>query len=166
MKLFVKIFGRLMMTLTEKRENILGLYNSTIVNNPSGSGFVSGKVLLRYPGHITIGKNSYVNGGQLSASPNAYIKIGDNCLISYQVHLRTDMHIYKERDILIREQGHQEADIIIENDVWIGYGTQIFGGVTLGEGCVVGAGTIVTKDVMPYQVVVGESKMRVIGERI
>ncbi|MCI8995611.1 MAG: acyltransferase [Lachnospiraceae bacterium] len=166
MKLFVKIFGRLMMTLTEKRENILGLYNSTIVNNPSGSGFVSGKVLLRYPGHITIGKNSYVNGGQLSASPNAYIKIGDNCLISYQVHLRTDMHIYKERDILIREQGHQEADIIIENDVWIGYGAQIFGGVTLGEGCVVGAGTIVTKDVMPYQVVVGESKMRVIGERI
>ncbi len=166
MKLFVKIFGRLMMTLTEKRENILGLYNSTIVNNPSGSGFVSGKVLLRYPGHITIGKNSYVNGGQLSASPNAYIKIGDNCLISYQVHLRTDMHIYKERDILIREQGHQEADIIIENDVWIGYGAQIFGGITLGEGCVVGAGTIVTKDVMPYQVVVGESKMRVIGERI
>lgn len=133
MKLFVKIFGRLMMTLTEKRENILGLYNSTIVNNPSGSGFVSGKVLLRYPGHITIGKNSYVNGGQLSASPNAYIKIGDNCLISYQVHLRTDMHIYKERDILIREQGHQEADIIIENDVWIGYGAQIFGGGLLWE---------------------------------
>ena len=39
------------------------------------------------------------------------------------------------------------------------------GGVTLGDGCVVGAGTIVTKNVKPYQVVVSQGEMRVIGER-
>lgn len=139
-------------------------YNSSVVNNPTGTAVISGKVLLKCPEHITIGRNSYVNGGQLFASPKAYIKIGENCLISYNVHLRTDMHLYKERLIPIREQGHKEADIIIGNDVWIGYGAQIFGGVTLGDGCVVGAGTIVTKNVNPYQVVVGGS-MRVIGER-
>ena len=161
-----KHLGRLFAAAQFKIDQWKSVYNSAIINNPTGRAVVSGKVILQYPKHITIGDNSYINGGWLCASPNAYIKIGDNCLISYQVHLRTDMHIYKERDILIREQGHQEADIIIENDVWIGYGAQIFGGVTLGEGCVVGAGTIVTKDVMPYQVVVGESKMRVIGERI
>ena len=75
------------------------------------------------------------------------------------------MHLYRERDVLIREQGSKEADIIIGNDVWIGYGAQIFGGVTLGDGCVVGAGAIITKDVMPYQVIVGSTTMRNIGER-
>ena len=75
------------------------------------------------------------------------------------------MHLYKDRHVLIKEQGYKEGDIIIGNDVWVGYGAQIFGGVTLGDGCVVGAGTIVTKDVMPYQTVVSRGGMRVIGER-
>lgn len=156
--------GRLAIKAGSIMEHMKKAYNSTAVNNPTGTAVISGKVLLNCPEHITIGRNSYVNGGQLIASPNAHIKIGDNCLISYNVHLRTDMHLYKERLASIRDQGHKEADIIIGNDVWIGYGAQIFGGVTLGDGCVIGAGTIVTKDVKPYQVVVGGG-MRVIGER-
>jgi acetyltransferase-like isoleucine patch superfamily enzyme len=159
-----KWIGKLILTIQYKLEKMAGIYNSSIVNNPTGSGFISGKVKLQYPEHIIIGSDSYVNGGQLIASPNAYIKIGKNCLISYNVHLRTDMHYYKEGKIPIREQGSKEADIIVGDDVWIGFGAQILGGVTLGEGCVIGAGTVVTKDVMPYEVVVGGA-MRVIGER-
>lgn len=159
-----RLIGKLILTIQYKLEKMAGVYNSSAVNNLAGNAFISGKVKLRYPEHIMIGSNSYVNGGQLIASPNAYIKIGKNCLISYNVHLRTDMHFYKDRKVLIREQGNKEADIIIGDDVWIGYGAQILGGVTLGEGCVIGAGAVVTKDVMPYEVVVGGA-MRVIGER-
>lgn len=159
-----RILGRLIVALHFKIEELVSIYNSMAVNNPTGQAFISGKVLIQYGKHITIGRNTYINGGQLCASPNAYIKIGNNCLLSYNVHLRTDMHLYKDADCLIREQGHKEANIIIMDDVWVGYGAQIFGGVTLGTGCVVGAGTIVTRDVMPYQVVAGGS-MRVIGER-
>lgn len=159
-----KVIGRLIVTIHSKAEEFVSIYNLMTINNPTGKAFVSGKVLIQYGKHITIGSNTYINGGQLCASPNAYIKIGDNCLISYNVHLRTDMHLYKDADCLIKEQGHKEGNITIMDDVWIGYGAQIFGGVTLGTGCVIGAGTIVTKDVMPYQVVVGGS-MRVIGER-
>lgn len=165
MKRFKMWLARLILAIQFRTENILGFYNSRIVNNPTGLGFISGKVSLQYPEHITIGKNSYVNGGKLCASPGAFIKIGENCLISYNVHMRTDMHRYKDKNILIKEQGYKEGDIIIGNDVWIGYGAQIFGGVTLGDGCVVGAGTIVKKDVMPYQMVVSRGGMRVIGER-
>lgn len=146
--------AKLLISLRYRYEKVIGYYNSMIINNPSGKAFVSGKVSLQYPKHITVGKNSYINGGQLCASPNASIKIGENCLLSYEVHLRTDMHLYKDSSVLIKEQGYREADIIIGNDVWIGYGVQIFGGVILGDGCVVGAGTIVTKSIMPYQVVV------------
>ncbi len=159
-----KHLGRLFAAAQFKIDQWKSVYNSAIINNPTGRAVVSGKVILQYPKHITIGDNSYINGGWLCASPNAYIKVGKNCLISYNVHIRTDMHIHHDKEKLIQEQGNKEADIIIGNDVWIGCGAQIFGGVTLGEGCVIGAGTIVTKDVSPYEIVVGGA-MRGIGER-
>ncbi len=55
----------------------------------------------------------------------------------------------------INMQGHNEKDIIIGHDVWIGYGAQIMSGVTVGDGAVIAAGSIVTKDVLPYTVVGG-----------
>jgi virginiamycin A acetyltransferase len=48
-----------------------------------------------------------------------------------------------------------KGDIVIGNDVWIGYGAMILSGVTIGDGAVVGAGAIVTKDVPPYAIVAG-----------
>lgn len=86
------------------------------------------------------------------ASKNSKIVIGDNCLISYNVHLRTDMHNYLNKNKLIKFQGHTERDIIIGDDVWIGYGAQIMSGVTIGRGAVVAAGAVVTKDIPPYEV--------------
>lgn len=78
--------------------------------------------------------------------------IGYDCLISYRVHLRTDMHNYADPNTPIRLQGHTEKDIIIGNDVWIGYGVQIMAGVTIADGCVIAAGAVVTRDTEPYGV--------------
>lgn len=105
--------------------------------------------------NIYIGKNTYINSGFFKASKNSKIVIGDNCLISYNVHMRTDTHNYIKRDVNIKDQGHNEKNIIIGNDVWIGYGAQILSGVSIGDGAVIAAGAIVTKDVMPYSVVAG-----------
>jgi chloramphenicol O-acetyltransferase type B len=44
---------------------------------------------------------------------------------------------------------------IIENDVWIGYGSTVMGGVKIGEGSIIGAGSLVTKDVEPYSIYAG-----------
>lgn len=52
-------------------------------------------------------------------------------------------------------QGHIHQNICIGDDVWIGYGAQVMGGVTIGSGSIVGAGAIVTKDVPEYTVVAG-----------
>ena len=59
------------------------------------------------------------------------------------------------RNVLIRNQGFTEKDIIIGNDVWIGFGAQIMAGVKIADGCVISAGTVVTKDTEPYGVYVG-----------
>ena len=57
-----------------------------------------------------------------------------------------------------------KGDIVIEDDVWIGYGAIILSGVRICRGAVVGAGTVVTKDVSPYTIVAGNPG-RVIKKR-
>lgn len=116
---------------------------------------VGGNCSLSEPSHIHLGDNTYVNGGVLAASPGAHIRIGSNCMLSYGVHIRTEMHCHERTDVPMREQGHEESDIFIGDDVWIGYGAQVMPGVSIGDGSIVGAGSIVTKDVPSYVVVVG-----------
>ncbi len=55
--------------------------------------------------NIIIGNNTYINGGTILVGKNSKIVIGDNCLISYNVHLRTKTHCYKNKNILINKQG-------------------------------------------------------------
>ena len=76
-------------------------------------------------------------------------------MISYNVHIRTSTHNYKNKTKLIREQGNVEYNIVIQDDCWIGFGAQIMPGITIAEGCVIGAGSIVTKNTEPYSVYVG-----------
>ena len=147
------LFGKILNMLHWCRFSYLTKKNTNSVNNQGSS--ISGNVILSCPENVFIGKNSYINGGHIFASPNAKIVIGDDCLISYNVHMRTDTHNYSDRNKLIRSQGLFEKDIIIGNDVWIGYGAQILSGVTIADGCVVGAGAIVTKDTEPYGVYAG-----------
>jgi len=50
---------------------------------------------------------------------------------------------------------HTKGPITVQDDVWIGYGAMILSGVTLHQGCVIGAGAVVTRDVPPYAIVAG-----------
>lgn len=118
-------------------------------------GSISADVDVRHIENIRIGARSYVNGGMIVASPRARIVIGEDCMLSYCVHLRTDMHRHGEVDVPMNQQGHDEADIVIGDDVWIGYGAQIMSGVTVGSHSVVGAGAVVTHDVPEFAVVGG-----------
>lgn len=111
---------------------------------------LSGEVCCAYPENIFIGKGTYINGGELCASPNASIVIGENCLISYDFFARTDVHNYREKAVLIQRQGVTEKSIVIGNDVWIGYGVKIMAGVTIADGCVIASGAVVTRDTEPY----------------
>ena len=59
-------------------------------------------------------------------------------------------------DVPIIEQGYSDTNpVVIEDDVWIGSRVIIMPGVHIGEGCVIGTGTIVTKNIPPYAVAVG-----------
>lgn len=144
----------------------VALYKSYLFNNHMGTKniWIGHSVYFSNLDNIEIGENSYINGGELRASPAAKITIGENCLISYNVHLRSDTHRYSRNDIPIIQQGNDEKSITIGNDVWIGHSVQIMPGVSIGNGSIIGAGSIVTKS-FGDNVIIAGVPARVIKKR-
>ncbi|WP_352929524.1 acyltransferase [Mesorhizobium sp. M1088] len=84
------------------------------------------------------------------------LTIGRNCLIAPRVSIFASNHQYRDRNVDIRNQGtFSKGGIKIADDVWIGTGAIILDGVQIGEGCVVGAGSVVTKSLPDYAIVAG-----------
>ncbi len=105
-------------------------------------------------GKINIGRNVYIGEYSVLTS-NEGIEIEDNVLISPHNDIVDFNHIYKDPNRLVNQQGIIAKKITIQEDAWIGSGCKILMGVTIGKGAVVGAGSIVTRDVPPYHLVVG-----------
>ncbi|TNZ55020.1 acyltransferase, partial [Vibrio parahaemolyticus] len=81
------------------------------------------------------------------------ITIGENTLIASGSTLISRNHKFSDIDKYIKEQGYQNAPIVIGNDVWIGFNSTILPGVSIGDGAVIAAHSVVTKDVPSYTVV-------------
>jgi len=105
-------------------------------------------------GKIEIGDHVYLGEYSILTS-NQEIEIGDHVLISPHNNIVDFNHLYQDPDIPIDQQGVIGKKITIQDDAWIGTGCKILMGVTVGKGAVVGAGSVVTKDVPPYHVVAG-----------
>ena len=164
MKLLVKrIFGRAIYRLGEIGRGCVSSYLTSSVHSGRNSR-IGGDCRVRCPSNIWIGNNSYVNGGQLLADDSSPIIIGNDCMISYCVHIRVDTHVYSNSNINMNAQGSQSKGIRIGDNVWIGYGVQIMSGVTIGSNVIVGAGAVVTKDV-PDNVVVAGVPAKIIHAR-
>jgi acetyltransferase-like isoleucine patch superfamily enzyme len=107
-------------------------------------------------GSIVVGNNVAFNRGvHINAACGGKIQIGNNSLIGPGVVMRTANHQFSRVDINIQDQGHIVADIIIGSDCWIGANAIVLGGVRIGNGSVVGAGSVVSRDIPPMSVAVG-----------
>lgn len=141
-----------------KRLNTIALreYKTFLVKrkiNPR-IGHIGGTTIWNSIEHIHIGDNTYINGAELLTTEDSQIIIGDNCLISYDVVIRTDMHNHDTSKPII-EQGNTSKDIIIGDNVWIGHGVYIMPGVTIGSNSIIGTRAVVTKDIPADSVAVG-----------
>jgi acetyltransferase-like isoleucine patch superfamily enzyme len=105
---------------------------------------------------LSIGDNVMLNTGVvINADCGGKIHIGNNVLIGPNVVLRAADHRFDRSDLLIREQGHEAGEIVIEDDVWLAANVVVLAGVRIGRGAVVAAGSVVTRDVQPFSVVAG-----------
>lgn len=91
------------------------------------------------------------------------VTIGAHSLLAPGVFITDHQHNIR-RDARIDAQGIASAPVVIGSDVWLGAKSVILPGITIGDGAVVGAGAVVTKDVEAYAIVAGVPA-RVIGRR-
>lgn len=107
-------------------------------------------VTIDFGGNLHFGEDVFINAG-VCLQDQGGIWIGDRAQIGHQVVFATLNH--DERPD--KRKTLHAAPIHIEADVWIGSHATILGGVTIGEGAIVAAGAVVSKDVAPYTIVGG-----------
>jgi len=112
-----------------------------------GIPFFSGIENIKLGNEITIESNAFIRAeGGLS--------IGDHCSIAANFSLYTYNHNY-EGDCLPYDHTNIFKKVTIENYVWIGRNVSVLPGVTIGEGAIIGLGSVVTKDVPPLAIMGG-----------
>lgn len=122
-----------------------------------------------FPIHmVKVGKCSYGPIEVILPNENMKINIGNYVSIGPEVKFLGGAHYYKRistypfQSLVYHEatMTKKNCDINIEDDVWIGYDTIIMEGVTIGKGAVIGARSIVAKDVPPYSIFVGNKVIK------
>lgn len=105
-------------------------------------------------GTLNIGDYTFIGRGtEIEVSQS--VTIGKHCLIAPNVFITDHNHDTRRQGIPMFEQRCLSAPVTIGHNVWIGANSVILPGVTLGDGAVVGAGSVVTKDVPPNTIVGG-----------
>jgi len=132
----------------------------TIGNNAA----IDEHVCIKYPERMFVGTNSYIGRGSMIQA-SGFVDIGDDVIIGPYVKIWSSDHVFDRLDIPIHLQGHTFAKVIIGNDVWIGTNAVILKGVSIGNGAIVAAGSLVNKNVPAYAVVAG-NPARVLKYRI
>lgn len=112
---------------------------------------------------LSIGDNSGIG---INCEVYGPVVIGKDVMMGPEVVIYTGGHCHNRVDVPMREQGDSEVcPVIIGNDVWIGRRAMIMPGVTIGDGCVIAAGAVVTKDIPPYSIA-GGVPARVVRSRL
>jgi galactoside O-acetyltransferase len=123
-----------------------------------GNKFSCGRFCSIYSsdGLVKIGNNVSISSSVIiNADFGRIIVISDNCLIGPNVVIRSSSHNYKDKNMLIKNQGHTPGEVILHEDVWIGANSTILPGVELSRGVVVAAGSVVTKSFPEYVLIAG-----------
>jgi acetyltransferase-like isoleucine patch superfamily enzyme len=163
-------------------QNVLW-YARNCVQRRAGIGYVEvgdncrieGWLVCHQPtSQILIGSRTSIGGGTVIEALNR-VMIGDDCLIAHHVTIQDhNSHPleweHRKNDVLDWIAGRKDwshvahADVMIGPKCWIGTRVIILKGVCLGEGTIVGAGSVVTKSVPPYSVIAGNPAKPILKE--
>ena len=134
---------------TEKREAII----RELIGHFGQGSFLQGPITFHYGVHTSIGKNFFGNFN-LTVQDDAEVTIGDDCNFGPNVTIVTPVHpmLPEERRSLMTVSGEPmhlcyAKPVHIGNDCWLGACVTVCPGVTIGDNCVIGAGSVVTKDI-------------------
>lgn len=118
---------------------------------------INGKIYIngysKVNNNTTLGTNIHLNG--LKVYGRGKIEIGDNFHSGFGCEFITDFHNYDTATKIPYDETYHIKDIIIEDNVWLGSRVMILGGVTIGEGSIIQAGSVVVTNVPKYSIAGG-----------
>lgn len=132
-----------------------------LLPNATGKPYLQGPVFFDYGCNTFIGENFYANFN-FTVLDCAEVKIGSNVMMGPNCSLVTPVHPlgYKERNFRFKSDGtpytmEYAKPIIIGDNCWLASNVTVIGGVKIGNGCVIGAGSVVTRDIPDNSLAVG-----------
>lgn len=154
----IRVFSMGALYLCKGLRRIFGWFQRPLFRQCGANVVVGHKCNLSYS-NIEIGDDVYIGPGATINATHSIVRIGNKVMFGPNVTImagdhRTDVigaYMYDVREKLPAN----DLDVTIEDDVWIGSNAVILKGVRIGRGSVVGAGSVVVKDVPPYSVYVG-----------
>ena len=143
---------------TEARESIL----RELMPDHGEGVYLQGPIQFDFGTHIKMGKGSFANFNFTVLDENM-VEIGENVFIGPNCSILTPIHplCHEDRNTFFSEKTGSYTNIEYSKPVkicdncWLGGSVTVLPGVTIGEGCVIGAGSVVTKDVPPYSLAYG-----------
>ena len=133
----------------EKRAEIL----QELLGEMGEGVFMQGPIFFHYGKHTKVGNWFFANYN-LTVQDDAKVTIGDGVMFGPNVTIVTPVHpmVASERGCMYDENGNinhlcYAKPVTIGNDVWLGANVTVCGGVKIGNGCVIGAGSVVTRDI-------------------
>ncbi len=118
-------------------------------------------------GSINIGKDVGINAQTIVQSTSGnQVLIGDDCVIGQRcLIIGGGNYVISDKERLIRNSPiNDDGGIVVETNVWLGANVSVLGGVTIGRGCVAGAGSVISRSIPPFSVCMG-IPARVVRER-
>jgi acetyltransferase-like isoleucine patch superfamily enzyme len=103
-------------------------------------------------GDVIIGDRTKIGLSNTIIGP---VLIGNDIRLAQNITLSGLNHNYEDVNLPIHVQGVSTAQIVVEDDCWLGANVVVVAGVTIGKHSIIAAGSIVTKDIPPYSVAVG-----------
>ncbi|MCM1166220.1 MAG: sugar O-acetyltransferase [Lachnospiraceae bacterium] len=144
-------------TETEKRAEIL----RELLPNRGKNCFLQGPIQFDYGVFTTVGDNFYANFN-LVVLDNCPVIVGDNVFCGPNVTFAAALHFFDpvERRTRFAEDGSPYdielgKPITVGNDCWLASNVTVCAGVTIGDNCVIGAGSVVTRDIPPNSLAAG-----------
>ena len=115
--------------------------------NVESEAQIGSGINIQIVNHSGLGINCRINGP---------VRIGNHVMMDPDVMIIAWNHRFDRTDVPMGQQGEADPEpVVLENDVWIGARAILLPGVTVGQGAIVGAGSVVTKSVPPYAKVAG-----------
>ncbi|MGV0985821.1 MAG: acyltransferase [Limnohabitans sp.] len=106
-------------------------------------------------GHIEIGHDVYI-GGYAQIHCMGRLEIGDGCVLSEHVYISDIAHgLNPNNGLIMQQELESKGPVRIGRNVFLGFGSSVLPGVTLGDHCIVGTRTVVTRSFPAYSMVAG-----------